>query len=133
MNYIFAEVMMNSNGAELPVTNGEPMSVMEMSLLILLLLIIIVSFWRIFTKAGQPGIFSIIPFFNQYIICKICGYGFGMFILSFIPIVNIIVGIILAFKLSEKFGKGAMFGIGIFLLPIIFLPIIAFGKAKYKG
>lgn len=35
--------------------------------------------------------------------------------------------------LSKSFGKSEGFTIGILLLPIIFLPILAFGSAQYIG
>jgi len=37
------------------------------------------------------------------------------------------------FKLAEKFGKDTGFAIGLLLLGFIFLPILAFGDARYRG
>ena len=59
------------------------------------------------------------------------------FWLLLVPCANIVVLIILAFmipfKLAEKFGKDVGFAIGLLLLGIIFLPILAFGDARYRG
>ena len=96
-------------------------------------ILMVIALWQIFTKAGQHGILSIIPIVNQYFLCKICGYGVGIFILSLIPLINIIIGIMLSIKLAEKFGKTAWFGIGILFLPYIFLPILAFSDAEYQS
>ena len=39
---------------------------------------------------------------------------------------------IATFDFSESFGKGKLFGVGILLLPFIFLPILAFDGSEYK-
>ena len=47
-----------------------------------------------------------------------------------IPIIPI--GYILsAFEVSKLFGKNLIFSIGLILLPIVFFPILAFGKAEF--
>jgi hypothetical protein len=51
----------------------------------------------------------------------------------FIPIVNIIILIMVYHHLSLSFGRGAGFTAGIIFLGIIFLPMLAFGDAKYIG
>jgi hypothetical protein len=96
-------------------------------------LIAIVSLWKIFTKAGWPGWASIIPFYNFYVICRIAGKPGWWLVLMLIPLVNFIVAIIVFFGLAKSFGKGAGFALGLILLGIIFLPILAFGDARYQG
>lgn len=93
----------------------------------------IVGYWKIFSKAGEAGWASIIPFYNQYILSKIT-FGTGwLFLLLLIPIVNAIFMIIMMYKLSKAFGHGIGYTIGLIVLPFIFLLIIAFGKSEYKG
>jgi len=87
--------------------------------------------WRIFTKAGQPGWACIIPFYNVYLIIKMAGKPGWWLLLLFIPVVDFVIGIIVIIALAERFGKGVGFAIGIMLLSIVFLPILAFGDAKY--
>ncbi|RPI59981.1 MAG: signal peptidase I [Planctomycetaceae bacterium] len=91
--------------------------------------LVIVSMWKVFQKAGQPGWAAIIPIYNLVIIVKIANKPLWWIILLLIPIVNIIVYIAFA----EKFGKSAGFGVGIALLGFIFMPILAFSDAKYLG
>jgi len=50
-----------------------------------------------------------------------------------IPFVNVLVGFLLHLDVSRSFGKGAGFGIGLFFMPYIFYPILAFGDARYQG
>lgn len=97
-----------------------------------ILALIIVGMWKVFTKAGQPGWASLIPFYNVYILLKIAGKPGWWLILFFIPIVSIIFAILALLSLSTNFGKGAGFAVGLLLLPIIFFPILGFGSAEYR-
>jgi hypothetical protein len=114
-------------------TEGQPPSPIAMIIGLLVALLMIVAMWKVFTKAGQPGWASIIPIFNLYIWCKIVGRPWWWILLMLIPFVNFIIGIILCIDLAKSFGKGVGFGIGLFLLGIIFLPILGFGSAQYQG
>lgn len=100
---------------------------------LLVALIMIVAMWKIFTKAGQPGWASLIPFYNIYVWCKIVGRPGWWLILMLIPFVNFIIAIILCIDLAKSFGKGVGFGLGIIFLGFIFLPILGFGSAQYQG
>jgi hypothetical protein len=99
---------------------------------LVIILFFIIVMWKIFTKAGQPGWASIIPIYNTYIILKIAGKPGWWLLLMFIPIVNFVVVILAIVALSENFGKGAGFAIGLILLSPIFYPILAFGSAEYS-
>ena len=48
-----------------------------------------------------------------------------------------IIAVVLSFKqsmkLSKAFGRGAGFGIGLFLLGPVFRLILGFGSARYEG
>lgn len=93
----------------------------------------IASFWKVFTKAGQPGWAAIIPIYNMYVLCKIGGRPGWWIILLFIPIVSIIVFAVVSVDVAKSFGQSLAFGIGLWLLGIIFYPILAFGSAEYQG
>ncbi|MEN6383756.1 MAG: DUF5684 domain-containing protein [Phycisphaerales bacterium] len=99
---------------------------------LLVIALIIVSLWKVFEKAGQPGWAAIIPFYNLYIMLKIALKPGWWLILFFIPVVNLIVNFILCMAIAEKFGKGVGFAVGLFFLPFIFIPILAFSDAKYS-
>jgi hypothetical protein len=96
-------------------------------------ILIIAAWWKIFSKAGQPGWACIIPIYNLYVWCKIVGRPWWWILLMLIPLVNFIILIILLIDLAKSFSKGAGFGIGLILLPIIFFPILGFGSAQYQG
>ncbi len=95
--------------------------------------LIIVSLWKIYTKAGQPGWAAIIPIYNVLILLKIIGRPWWWLLLLFIPIANIVVACMLAVGLAKTFGKGVGFAVGMVLLGIIFYPILAFGSATYTA
>jgi Family of unknown function (DUF5684) len=97
------------------------------------LILVIASWWKMFTKAGQPGWAAIIPILNLYFFCKVAGRPGWWLILMLIPLVNFIIIIILCLDIAKAFGKGVGFGIGLIFLPFIFYPILAFGSAQYQG
>ncbi|MGN0365433.1 MAG: DUF5684 domain-containing protein [Suilimivivens sp.] len=93
----------------------------------------IIAMWKIFKKAGKPGWASIIPFYNTYCLFDLAWGNGWLFLLSLIPCVNIVVMIMLYFKLAKAFGKGTAFGFGLLFLNTIFVLILGFGSAEYVG
>ena len=93
----------------------------------------VVCQWRLFTKAGERGWKSLVPFYNSYILCRIViGRGW-VFVLSFIPIVNIIFVFILYMNFAKAYGKSGLYGILMLLLPIPFYFMLGFGSSYYVG
>lgn len=122
----------------------------------------IVANWMIFTKAGEEGWKSLIPFYNSYIFYKIV-WDTNMFWITLIggmltasltiegtllyysssvlnTLFSAVIGITLfaitilfKFKTSKCFGQSDGFAIGLILLPSIFQLILAFGSAQYIG
>src|SRR5437764_15464570 len=88
-------------------------------------------FWKVFTKAGQPGWASIIPIVNLYFLCKVAGRPGWWLLLLLIcfPIFYII----LCIDVAKRFGQGGGFAVGLIFLGIIFFPILGFGSAQYQG
>jgi hypothetical protein len=94
--------------------------------------LLVASIWVIFTKAGEPGWIALIPIVNLVWLLKITNQPLWMIILFLIPLVNLVAALYVFVKLAERFGKGPLFGVGIFFLGIIFLPLLAFGDAQYQ-
>jgi hypothetical protein len=88
--------------------------------------------WKVFVKAGQPGWGCIIPIFNLYCLVKIAGKEWWWLLLYCIPLVNVVIGIIVLLGISQNFGKGVGFALGLIFLPFIFFPILGFGDATYS-
>ena len=89
--------------------------------------------WKIFSKAGQPGWAAIIPVYNMVVLLQIVKKPIWWILLLIIPFVNIIIGLIVLYRLARVFGKGIGFTLGLIFLSIIFYPILAFGKSTYMG
>ena len=98
--------------------------VLSMALSILM----IISLWKIFKKAGKPGWASIVPIYNIYIMCEIAEKEWWYVLLSCVPFVNIYAMIVLYNGMAKRFGKSGGFVAGMILLPVIFFPMLAFGK-----
>ncbi len=96
-----------------------------------LAIFMIASMWIIFKKAGKPGWAAIVPIYNNVVMLQIVNKPIWWIILYFIPFVNIVISIIVVYKLALAFGKGGGFALGLILLPFIFYPILAFGKSSY--
>ena len=90
-----------------------------------------VAGWRIFTKAGQPGWGVLVPIFNLYLVCKIAGRPGWWALLFFVPLVNVVIGLIIALDVARVFGKGTGFGLGLWILGFVFVPILGFGSVQY--
>jgi hypothetical protein len=93
----------------------------------------IASWWKVFEKAGKPGWASLIPIYNAIVILQIAGRPWWWILLYLIPLVNIVIGVIVMIDFAKSFGKGVGFAIGIMLLGFIFIPILAWGDAEYRG
>ena len=106
------------------------------ALIILYAVIIIlmaVSMWVVFTKAGQPGWAVLVPVYNLIIFMRIIEKPWWWILLWLIPYAQLI-WIIWGWNLlAKKFGKSEGFTVGILLLSFVFLPMLAFGNAKYEG
>ena len=90
--------------------------------------LMIVSLWKIFKKAGKPGWASIVPIYNIYIMCEIAEKEWWYILLLCVPFVNIYAMIVLYNGMAKRFGKGGGFVVGMILLPVVFFPMLAFGK-----
>jgi hypothetical protein len=88
--------------------------------------------WKVFAKAGEPGWACLVPIYNTCVLLKIAGKPMWWFFLLLIPLVNIVIAILAAIGLANKFGKGGGFAVGLIFLPFIFYPILAFGAAEYQ-
>lgn len=123
-------------------------------LLIVWIVLILIATWKIFVKAGEKGWKSLIPFYAQYIQFRIAGISKIFWIDLPVMILLLVLnwtgrnemGVykVLYYSnfalqalsygyLARAFGKKVKFCIAAAFLPVIFLPILGFGSAKYVG
>lgn len=93
---------------------------------------VIISMWKVFVKAGQPGWACIVPIYNLIIMLKIANKPWWWIFMFIIPIANLVFAIMLLHRISLSFGKGGGFTVGLLFLGIIFWGILAFDKSEYK-
>lgn len=117
----------------------------------------VIAEWRIFSKAGEKGWKTFIPFYNVYTEYKLTSnmkwFAIYMFAVIFAAllqefageaeihktltaIANAFVSIVTVkrwYSLSKAFGKGIGFTIGLALLHPLFIVILGIGKSKYIG
>ena len=97
-------------------------------------ILVAVGLWKVFTKAGYPGILAIIPIVNVVFLVKIAGMSGWLALLYLIPIVGFVFGIIVAVRLGERFGKGGLFSFFLlFVFPYIGYLILGFGDSRYRA
>lgn len=115
----------------------------------------IIANWRIFTKFGEPGWKSIVPFLNWYTMYQytwntrmfLVALGTAILIAVFssfrgvmfamltmvLGIIYSVVNIMQIHRLSKAFGHGTGFTLGLIFLNNIFLLILGFGSDRYLG
>ncbi|MDX9868782.1 MAG: DUF5684 domain-containing protein [Kiritimatiellia bacterium] len=113
--------------------NVEAMGMFPVMFALALGLLMLVSMWRVFTKAGQPGWAILIPIYNTYVMLKIAGKPGWWLLLMLVPVVNLIVTILMLAGIAQNFGKGGGYVLGLIFLPFLFYPMLAFGDAQYCG
>ncbi len=107
---------------------GTTMLIVELAFIVL----VIAGLWATLNKAGRPGWGAIIPIYNLYLIIKMAGRPGWWLILYLIPIVNIIIGLIVAIDVSQNFGHGAGYGILLWIFPWLMYLVLGFGSAQYN-
>lgn len=128
------------------------------SILVAWYIIMAVANWKIFSKAGEAGWKSLIPFLNTYVIFKIAWKGsmfwamIGSLLLgsvltsiagenggilaiigAVLSLASSIIGLISIHKLSKAFGHGLLFTLGLIFFSPIFTLILGLGKSQYIG
>ncbi len=101
--------------------------------LLIFALVMIVAQWKIYEKAGQAGWKCLVPLYNMYVMVLICGKPWWWFLLLLIPVVSVAIYLLMMLALAERFGKGPLFGVGLFFLPFICFPVLAFDGSVYLG
>lgn len=134
----------NTNTTTMNVNSGHISGGVWAVLIILYAAVIIYSvivLWKVFKKAGRPGWAAIIPIYNGWVLFEIAGKpGWWVFggVFAIIPLVGWIVPLVLyiiaAVSLAERFGKTTAFAvIGLVIFSLVGLSILAFGDSKYKN
>jgi hypothetical protein len=98
-----------------------------------LIVFYVAAFWKAFEKAGKPGWAAIVPIYNAIVMLQIAQKPTWWVVLMLIPLVNIVVSVIVMIAIAERFGRSALFGLGLAFLGFIFWPVLAFGDSEYQS
>ena len=99
---------------------------------LIILLIQVLSYWQVFAKAGYEGWKSIIPIYNNYILSKIGSQPIWVFVMLFIPFLNIIAAILIALGVAKSFSKGPLFAIfGLVIFSFFGYMYLGWGQSEY--
>ncbi|MBX7057140.1 MAG: signal peptidase I [Leptospirales bacterium] len=94
--------------------------------------LMIVSYWKIFEKAGKPGWAVLIPIYNLIVMLEIIGKPLTWILLAIC--LGPIFQILYAMELAERFGHDRTYGIiWLWLLGVYGIPKLAFGDDKYTA
>lgn len=96
---------------------------------IAIIILTIIAMWKIFEKAWKPWRWSIIPFYNLYLMFQIWWRPWLWFLRILFPPVFAILMIILRFDRAKRFNKHRAFWLWLRLVNIVFLCLLAFDKS----
>ena len=105
---------------------------------IVIAIYMIIVRWTIYKKAGKHGWAAIIPIYREVVWLKTAKISPWVLLLVLLPVFGwialAIIFLISKFTLPKAFGRSAGWGLGIWLLPIIFESVVAFSRGfKYKN
>ncbi len=114
---------------------------------LVLALVAVFGLWKLFTKAGKPGFYAIIPVLNLYTLVEITALPVTWFWYSMIAgivamftgglfgLVNLYLTFIIFRQLMRVFGKSDSIANVIInlIFPYITLPILGMSDAQYRG
>ena len=120
-----------------------------MAICLTIAILTIIGQWKVLKKGGQPGWAALIPFYNQYCLCKVSGVNpwwvliaaVGPLVLALIPVLGELAGavisiyfvIILNVSLARSFNKSDGYAAGLILLAPIFFLLLGREKEVYAG
>ena len=118
-----------------------------MMLVVAVYVITAIGLWKMYVKADRPGWAAIIPVYNWWVWIEIIGRPRWWFwvlvasiLLSWFPVVSMVLGVAMfvlyllaCLDMAKRFGQGTGYGIGLWLLPFVFAPILGFGSARFEG
>jgi hypothetical protein len=117
-------------------TSGAVIGVLVVSAIALYLLFAF-ALLGVFRKAGKPAWGAFVPIANEWFLFEAAGRPGWWVLLGFIPIcgglILLVMWIIVCIDLANSFGKGGGFAVGLIFLSLIFLYILVYGSAQYRG
>ncbi len=85
--------------------------------------------WKVFEKAGKKGYYTLIPFFNLYVLLQLIKKPLWWGLLLFFPFINYFVYMLMLIELVKAFRKNSLWQqIVVAVFPFVYLPILGADK-----
>ena len=91
-----------------------------------------VSMWKIFERMNYSQTATLVPFYNFRIFLYSLNLPSKYLFLLFIPLLNWFIIIKVFLRISYIFNRNKYFAVGLFILPWIFFPILAYSNKPSK-
>ena len=90
--------------------------------------------WQLFEKAGYKGFYSVIPYYNLFVLSKIVNCTqWWWYLLLFLPYINFFTMMLMFIDLAKSFGRFKIWEIVCAaVVPFIFFPIVSHQGSKYS-
>jgi hypothetical protein len=98
---------------------------------LLIAILMVAATWKLFTKAGKPGWAALIPVYSTIVSLELV--GMPLWWIAIAIFVSPVYIVFFSVNLAKSFGKDTTYALGLIFLPLIFLPMLAFGKSQYQG
>ncbi len=122
-----------SSTASSPADTGASLAVLGVMFLVYIPIIVLMvaAMWKLFTKAGKPGWAALVPIYSTIVSLEMV--GMPLWWLAIAIFIGPVYMVFFCINLAKSFGKDTTYALGLIFLPIIFVPMLAFGKSQYQG
>ncbi len=121
--------------------------VLYVAIVFALSILTLAGLWKMYAKAGRPGWSAIVPVYNWWVWIDIIERPKWWFwamiaaaLLSWIPLLGVAISIgaavlylLACLDMAKRFRQGTATGIGLWILPFVFAPMLGFGSARFQG
>jgi hypothetical protein len=114
-----------------PICMAELAEFIEVGSVLLISLVLLGARWVLYEKAGVAGWASLIPIYSSIKRSEIAGRPPWWGLLFYVPFLNIVFTLIVDLSLAKRFEHGLLFGLGVFVLPLLTVPYMAFSEDAY--
>ena len=99
-----------------------------------LIIFMIICLWKIYEKAGEHGWACLVPIYSYFVLARMaCKNYWFCFIILLLPVTSYPAFIVVNIGLAKAFGKGVGMILLLIFLPIIALPMLAYGNTTYDA
>lgn len=108
-------------------------TILSIILSLALVVLVVLSTWKVFEKNNKPGWAALIPIYREVVVWQIADLPLRYLLIGLLmPIIGPFYMLSIYMYFAQKQNRSRWFGFGLVVLPVIFMPILAFTDAKEK-